>query len=245
VRPDARWESVGELLLKLQRALLDGDALALERRVYRLNYAIRVYDPLCKRFGCRDASSLGEARQRILLRLYAAVQRRGNAPITSPDGFARRTVEWELSDYARERRRRLAQLDQEGLEKSGIYESDDLLAKFEGERLLEEARQKLHAFVGHYTSVAAAEGRGRLGARHVGAWFALRVQGRPADEVARMLGVAESPDAGRALVWQWAKRGRDLVLRVATSDTDPERARVMRAAALGGASEPAPSSRTG
>ena len=61
VRPDSRSESVGELLVKLQCALEDGDRLALERRVYRLNYAIRIYDPLCRRYGCRDASSLAEA----------------------------------------------------------------------------------------------------------------------------------------------------------------------------------------
>src|SRR5262245_25317252 len=141
VLPGAGSESVGELLVKLQRALLDGDRLALERRVYRLNYAIRSYDALCRRHGCRDASSLAEARQRILLRLYAAVQRRGAEPIESPEGFARTTVQWELGDYVRERRRRQAHLEDEltsDLEPSGVHPSD-MIAELEGERLLQDA----------------------------------------------------------------------------------------------------------
>jgi len=190
---------------------------------------------MCRRQGCRDPADLAEARQRILLRLYAMTQRHADLAIENGDAFARAAARWELSDLARERRRREVPLDRatatSALERWSTQAAEDLAAKLEGERVLEEARGVFEAHLAHYRRVAVRSGRGRLAGQHVAAWFMLRVQGKPATEVAVALGVEAMAGGGRAVVWQWAKRGRDLVLRVADADPDHERARIIRAAA--------------
>jgi hypothetical protein len=256
VPPWARSESIGELVLKLQDAFRRGDDLAVARRVYRLNHAVRAFDGLCRRFGCRDESSLDEARQRVLLRLYATTQRHAGETIANAEAFARTAAEWELRDLARERRRPETTFDESdppsALERSGVHAAEDLFAKIEAERVLEEARRVLETHVARYRRAASRSGRGRLGEQHVAAWFMLRVQGRAAEDVARSLGVEEMAGGGRPLVWQWARRGRDVVLRLCDEDGDAVRARIMRAAAIGAddlqvsrssVSQPPPSSR--
>jgi hypothetical protein len=235
---------VGELVVKLQDAFVRGDRLAVGRRMHRMNRAVRCFDGLCRRLGCHDDASMDEARQRILLRLYALAQRHATLPIEHPETFARQAAQWELRDLAREQRRLEISLDEHdppsAVERSGKNAVDDLVAKIEAEQLLEEARRVFRAHVDEYARLAAESGRGRLGGQHVVAWWMLRVQGRPSEQVARELGVDRSTTAGRAVIWQWARRGRDAVLRIADVDADRERARVMRAATA--AADGAPSS---
>ena len=225
---------MGELFVLIQCALREGDTLALGRHVYRLDYALRDWNGWMRRFVFTDAD-LDEARQRVLLRIYAAAQSSLNEDVRAPQTYAMNAAAWELKDLARERRRhRVVAIDDDGVrgevEESGVHAMGDLLAKLEGERVLEEARSVFHAYFEAYLQLAGAS-PSPVPRNQLRAWLIVRVQGRSADEAAQELNVTHLADAGRQTVWQWARRGRDLVARIAASDPDARRAQVMRGAA--------------
>lgn len=233
--PFARSESVAELAAKLQDAIRRGDRTAVDRRMLRLDRAIAEYDGLCIRLGVRR-EGLPEARQAILVRLYDALHRRAETTIDNFGAFAQQAAEWAVRDLLRKRRSREIPIGDEPWpqgthDDSGVYSVQEVAAQARLELLLEESRRRLSTYVGQYVRAAAALGRVRRGPQQLIAWFLLRVQRRPAEEVARMLGIGSGANGGVDAVAQWAHRGAELIERLAEGDADKERASVMRTAA--------------
>jgi hypothetical protein len=231
-----RTEMVGEHLVGIQVGLRAGDVLAVGRGMVCLDAALRGWHGWLHNLGF-EGDDLREAHQRVLLRLYGAAQRHVGEEIRNPDAFARQAAAWELRDLARERRG-AAELDLDDahvlgeVEASGVRWREDPVRLLEDEREMEEARRTFHRFFRQYRQLASAARPSKLAGKHLTAWFVVRVQRRRADEAARTLRVSHLAGGGRQVVWQWAKRGCERVLRLAAVDPQPERARVMREAAM-------------
>lgn len=233
--PPGTQQSPGALLAGLQRAVRDGDRGALARRAYRLDGALRKFDGKIFRSGF----DLDDVRQDLLLKLLQWASKHPERVLDEPDHYVTRAVTNHLRSLVTERKveteaRGHAAL-RANLEDSGLYSLRDLAAAAELEGELIRARSQFAEYVETYAELARKRGGTETASQSVRCWALRDVQRLPAAEVARQLGVADRAGGGTQTIWKWTERGRELVLEIATWDAqhNPERARVMRDAALG------------
>lgn len=224
-------EPLGDLIGRGVCALRDGDRDAQRRRARRLADAVRRFDGLWRAMGVRDEAQVDEVRQTLLIKLWRVMERWAAGDECPYDlaGYARKigmnVTRDLLQSRGRMRRWRSdMEINDPVVEASGTFTIDELAARAEDERRVEEWSGKLRGHLEEYVR-AAARTAVRDPARMLGVWYALRVQKRSADDLAAELGVTGP------MVWQWARRGAQLIDRIADTDSDEERAEIMRAVA--------------
>lgn len=227
-------ESLGDLIGRGVCALRDRDRDAQRRRARRLADAVRRFDGLWRSMGVRDEAQVDEVRQTLLIKLWRVMGRwaAGDACPQDLAGYARQigvnVARDLLASRGRMRRWRTEmEITDPVVEASGTFTIDELAARAEEERSVEEWSARLRSHLEEYVR-AAARTAVRDPARMLGVWYALRVQKRSAEELAAELGVTG------AMVWQWARRGAQLIDRIADTDSDEARAEIMRAVAHAG-----------
>lgn len=233
--PPGETESVGTLLVRIQQAVRDRDEGAQARRFYRLEGAVHVFNPLIRRYGF----DVDDVRQELLLRLFRWVLKHPDRVLTEPDAYARAIATHRLNDLAEKRKVEKIALDDGAaavnFEDSGLHAVRDLVAAAELESRLIDLKSRFAEYLEQYAVLARTLGGTETARQTIRCWALRGVQKLPVAEVAARLGIADRAEGGAQTVWKWTERGREQVLKIAAWDEqhDPERARVMRDAALG------------
>jgi DNA-directed RNA polymerase specialized sigma24 family protein len=222
----SRQSTPGILLVLIARSLASEDLDRAQEAAKALGHAVHTYDGLCRRYGLHGAD-FDDARQQIWERLYSWAASGREEP-SNPDAYAYCVAKSTVVDLVRRRRRySLAkQADELNASLDPIANPEPAPEKTHLARL----RAELEHHVGAYKYRAELERRKGHGVK-VQAWYLLRVELLPADDVARELEVANLARDGRQIVWKWAQRGAQLVRELALTDPDSERGNLMLRAA--------------